>query len=129
MGIEPFLSASAVVAVVAQRLVRRLCTYCKKPTMLSISSLENAGFDVASDVEAYEPVGCGRCGGSGYKGRTGLYQVMVVSDEIRELTVERSSADEIRKIAVAQGMRTLTEDGFEKVTDGTTSIAEVARVT
>jgi type IV pilus assembly protein PilB len=129
MGIEPFLSASAVVAIVAQRLVRRLCTYCKKPTVLSVSSLENAGFDVASDVEAYEPVGCGRCGGSGYKGRTGLYEVMVISDEIRDLTVERSSADDIRKIAVSQGMRTLAEDGFEKVGDGITSIAEVARVT
>ena len=72
MGIEPFLSASAIVAVVAQRLVRQLCTYCKKRTMLSVSSLEKAGFNVAFDLEAYEPVGCGRCGGSGYKGRTGL---------------------------------------------------------
>ena len=129
MGIEPFLSASAIVAIVAQRLVRQLCTYCKKRTMLSVSSLEKAGFNVAFDLEAYEPVGCGRCGGSGYKGRTGLYEVMVISDEIRDLTVERSSADDIRKIAVAQGMRTLRVDGFEKVKNGITSIAEVARVT
>jgi type IV pilus assembly protein PilB len=129
MGIEPFLSASAIVTIVAQRLVRQLCTYCKRRTLLSVSSLGKAGFDVAFDLEAYEPVGCGRCGGSGYKGRTGLYEVMVISDEIRDLTVERSSADEIRKVAIAQGMGTLRADGFEKVRNGITSIAEVARVT
>jgi type IV pilus assembly protein PilB len=129
MGIEPFLSASAIIAVVAQRLVRQLCTYCKKRTMLSVSSLEKAGFNVAFDLEAYEPVGCGRCGTSGYKGRTGLYEVMMISDEIRDLTVDRASAEDIRKIAVAQGMRPLRSDGFEKVKNGITSIAEVARVT
>jgi len=129
MNIEPFLTASAVVTIVAQRLVRQLCTYCKSRTMLSVSSLEKAGFNVAFDLEAYEPVGCGRCGGSGYKGRVGLYEVMSISDEIRELTVERASADEIRKVAVSQGMRPLRADGFEKVKNGITSIAEVARVT
>ena len=77
MGIEPFLTASAVCTVVAQRLVRQLCTYCKQRTLLSVSSLERAGFNVAFDLEAYDPVGCSRCGGSGYKGRTGLYEVMV----------------------------------------------------
>jgi type IV pilus assembly protein PilB len=129
MGIEPFLTASAIATIVAQRLVRQLCTYCKKRTMLSVSSLEKAGFNVAFDLEAYEPVGCGRCGGSGYKGRTGLYEVMAMSDEIRDLTVERASAEDIRKIAVGQGMRPLRVDGFEKVKNGITSIAEVARVT
>jgi type IV pilus assembly protein PilB len=129
MNIEPFLSASAIVCIVAQRLVRQLCTYCKSRTMLSVSSLEKAGFNVAFDLEAYEPVGCGRCGGSGYKGRTGLYEVMSISDEIRDLTVERASSEEIRKVAVAQGMRPLRADGFEKVKNGITSIAEVARVT
>ena len=115
--------------VIAQRLVRQLCTYCKSRTMLSVSSLEKAGFNVAFDLEAYEPVGCGRCGGSGYKGRTGLYEVMSISDEIRDLTVERASSEAIRKAAVAQGMRPLRADGFEKVKNGVTSIAEVARVT
>ena len=129
MGIEPFLTASAVCTIVAQRLVRQLCTYCKKRTMLSVSSLEKAGFSVAFDLEAYEPVGCGRCGGSGYKGRTGLYEVMAISDEIRDLTVERASSEEIRRTAVGQGMRPLRVDGFEKVKHGITSIAEVARVT
>jgi type IV pilus assembly protein PilB len=129
MGIEPFLTASAVCTVVAQRLVRRLCTHCKRGTTLSVSSLERAGFNVAFDLEAFEPVGCGRCGNSGYKGRTGLYEVMAITDEIRDLTVERAAAEEIRKIAVAQGMRPLRADGFEKVKNGITSITEVARVT
>ena len=129
MGIEPFLTASSVCTIVAQRLVRQLCTYCKQRTLLSVSSLERAGFNVAFDLEAYDPVGCSRCGGSGYKGRTGLYEVMVMTEEIRDLTVERSSADEIRKVAVSQGMRPLRADGFEKVKNGVTSIAEVARVT
>jgi type IV pilus assembly protein PilB len=129
MGIEPFLTASAVCTVVAQRLVRQLCTHCKSHTTLSVSSLERAGFSVAFDLDAYEPVGCARCGSSGYKGRTGLYEVMAITDEIRDLTVERAPAEEIRKIAVAQGMRPLRADGFEKVKNGITSIAEVARVT
>ena len=89
MGIEPFLTASAVCAVVAQRLVRQLCTHCKRHTTLSVSSLERAGFSVAFDLDAYEPVGCACCGNSGYKGRTGLYEVMSITDEIRDL---RSSA-------------------------------------
>jgi type IV pilus assembly protein PilB len=129
MGVEPFLSASAIAVVVAQRLVRTLCNYCKQRTMLTAQALETAGFHVAFDVEAYEPKGCGRCGGSGYKGRVGIYEVMELSDEIRTLTVERASADEIRKIAVQQGMRPLRLDGFEKVKNGVTSISEVARVT
>jgi type IV pilus assembly protein PilB len=129
MGIETFLSASAICTVVAQRLVRQLCNYCKKRTMLSSSSLEKAGFNVAFDLEAYEPVGCNRCGGSGYKGRIGLYEVMSVNEEIRQLTIERASADRITEVAVREGMRRLRQDGFEKVKLGRTSIAEVTRVT
>ena len=129
MDVEPFLSASAIVCVVAQRLVRTLCTYCKQRALLSVQALEAAGFHAAFDVEAYEPKGCARCGGSGYKGRVGVYEVMEMTEELRTLTVERASADEIRKIAIQQGMRPLRLDGFEKVKNGVTSIAEVARVT
>jgi type IV pilus assembly protein PilB len=129
MGVEPFLSASAIAVILAQRLVRTLCNHCKQRTMLTAQALETAGFHVAFDVEAYEPKGCGRCGGSGYKGRIGIYEVMELSDEIRSLTVERASADEIKKVAVQQGMRPLRLDGFEKVKNGVTSISEVARVT
>jgi type IV pilus assembly protein PilB len=130
MGIAPFLTASAVDCVVAQRLARRLCTYCKKRTVLTVDRLRNAGFfDAAFDIEAFEPTGCPRCGQSGYKGRVGLYEVMKISDEIRELTVDRSSADQIRHVAVQQGMRLLRDDGLEKVRLGVTSIQEVSRVT
>jgi type IV pilus assembly protein PilB len=129
MGIEPFLTASAVASVVAQRLVRVLCVHCKRRTLLSASALQSAGYKAQFDVEAYAPVGCGRCGGSGYRGRTGLYEVMPLSDEIRQLTIERASADEMRGVALDQGMRSLRDDGFEKVKNGITSMAEVARVT
>ncbi len=128
MGIEPFLTSSAVDCVVAQRLTRRLCSSCKRRTMLDVDALRESGFHTAFDVEAYEPVGCSRCGGTGYKGRVGLYEVMVLSDEIRELAIKRSSADEIAKVAVQQGMRPLRDDGLDKVRQGLTSIAEVTRV-
>ena len=128
MGVEPFLVASALDCIVAQRLARKLCSNCKKRTVLTQASLAAAGFDADIDVEAYEPAGCGRCNHSGYKGRLGIYEVMKVSDEIRALTIERTSADVIRDIAVKQGMKPLRIDGLDKVRQGLTSIAEVARV-
>jgi type IV pilus assembly protein PilB len=96
---------------------------------ISAEVLQTNGFDVTEGIEAYEPAGCGRCGGSGYKGRLGLYEVMTVTDEIRRLAIERASADQIGAVAVRQGMTRLREDGLEKVKQGRTSIAEVARVT
>ncbi len=129
MGIEPFLSASALDCIVAQRLVRTLCGHCRRPTTLSSSALEAAGLPAQRDVQAYEPVGCSRCNNSGYKGRRGVYEVMRVSDEIRLLTVERASADAIRAVAVREGMRQLRDDAFDRVRQGVTSIAEMARVT
>jgi len=129
MGIEPFLVASAIDCVVAQRLARTLCPTCKKRVILPASVLRDSGFNVSLDLEAYEPVGCGRCSGMGYKGRVGLYEVMVVSEEIRSLVLARASADEIGALALREGMRRLRDDGFEKVKAGLTSIAEVARVT
>jgi type IV pilus assembly protein PilB len=129
MGIEPFLVASALDCVVAQRLARTLCQSCKRRTMLSAEMLRDNGFPAQYDTEAYEPVGCQRCGNSGYKGRIGLYEVLVVTDEIRTMTIERASADAIADAAVRAGMRRLREDGLEKVRLGRTSLAEVARVT
>ena len=129
MEVEPFLTASAIAVVVGQRLARSLCVHCKRRTILTVAALEAAGFHAALDVEAYEAAGCGRCGGLGYKGRTGIYEVMRMSDEIRQLTVERASADEIRRVAVEQGMRPMRADGFERVKQGLTSIDEIARVT
>ncbi|HEX8122631.1 MAG TPA: ATPase, T2SS/T4P/T4SS family [Solirubrobacteraceae bacterium] len=130
MGIEPFLVSSAIDCVVAQRLARTLCENCKKPVTLPAEVLRDHGYQgVAGDVEGFEAAGCNRCGGSGYKGRLGLYEVMSVTDEIRSLAVERASADRIAEAAVANGMRRLREDGLAKVALGRTSIAEVARVT
>jgi len=129
MGIEPFLVASAVDCVVAQRLARTLCQHCKQRTIIAADILRDHGFRSPVDIEAYEPVGCSRCGGSGYKGRIGLYEVMTVSDEIRHLAIERAPADRISEVAMRDGMRRLRDDGLEKVKQGRTSIAEVARVT
>jgi type IV pilus assembly protein PilB len=129
MGIEPFLVASAIDCIVAQRLARTLCSNCKERTILSREVLEDHGFPALSDVEAYKPVGCSRCNGSGYKGRLGLYEVMQISEPIRSLAIQRASADEIARVAVAEGMKRLREDGLDKVRLGVTSIAEVARVT
>ena len=129
MGIEPFLVASAIECVVAQRLARTLCSHCKQRTIVPAEVLRDHGFATQFDIEAYEPLGCGRCGGMGYKGRTGLYEVMVMSPEIRSLTLERASADQITAVAVREGMRRLREDGLDKVKSGLTSMAEIARVT
>ena len=129
MGIEPFLVASALETVVAQRLARTLCTHCKRRTIVAASVLCDHGFNAQFDIEAYEPVGCVRCNGMGYRGRTGLYEVMMMSDEIRSLTLQRAAAEQIATVAVEQGMRRLREDGLEKVKAGVTAMAEVARVT
>jgi len=129
MGIEPFLVASAVDCVIAQRLCRTLCQHCKERTIISATVLQDHGFRSHVDIEAYNPKGCSRCGGSGYKGRIGLYEVMTITDEIRRLAIERAPADRIAEVAMRDGMRRLRDDGLEKVKMGRTSIAEVARVT
>jgi type IV pilus assembly protein PilB len=128
MGIEPFLVASAVRCVVAQRLARVLCTTCKRPVTLEASVLQDSGFAVHENLAAYEAVGCTRCGGGGYRGRIGVYEIMPVSDAIRDLTLHSASADQIAATARAEGMRTLRDDAFEKVRAGVTSIEEVMRV-
>ncbi len=128
MGIEPFLVASAIDCVVAQRLARTLCTQCKEETLLSADVLVASGYSVTDDVPAFKAVGCGRCGGTGYKGRIGLYEVMVVNEEIRSLVMRGASGDAIAAAAVAAGMQTLRDDGLAKVRAGVTSIAEIGRV-
>ena len=130
MGIEPFLVASGIECVVAQRLVRRLCEECRQPVTLSASDLRRSGVDpeAREDIRAHEPAGCLRCKGTGYSGRTGIYEVIVMSPEIRDLILRRESAAEISKAAVAAGMRRLRDDGLEKVRQGITSVAELLRV-
>jgi type IV pilus assembly protein PilB len=128
MGIEPFLVASALRCVVAQRLVRMLCASCKKRTIIPAEVLRENSYRALVDIEAYEPAGCQRCGGSGYKGRAGIYEVMSITSEIRTMALERRPAEEIQELAVNQGMRRLRDDGLDKVREGRTSIAEIARV-
>jgi type IV pilus assembly protein PilB len=129
MGVEPFLVSSAVSCVLAQRLARRLCD-CKQQVVVDGDAVRASGYDVqGATVTAYEPVGCGRCGGTGYKGRLGLYEVMPVTDEIRRLAVGRASADAIAEAAARAGMRPLRAEGLDKVLAGLTSFAELARVT
>jgi type IV pilus assembly protein PilB len=128
MGVEPFLVASALDCVVAQRLARMLCSSCKKRTIIPAKALQQNGYRARMELEAYEPVGCRRCGGSGYRGRLGLYEVMKMSPEIQTLALERSPAEAIRDVAVSQGMTRLRDDGLQKVRLGRTSMAEIARV-
>jgi len=131
MGVEPFLVASALECVVAQRLARRLCSKCAEayepsPEMLELNGLPSAGGKAIPIL--YRNVGCSACSGSGYKGRIAIVEVLKVSDEIRRLTVERYPAEDIKKYAIAEGMRTLREDGMRKALAGITSIEEVLRV-
>jgi type IV pilus assembly protein PilB len=132
MGIEPFLTSSAVDCVLAQRLARRLCTHCKESYTATREMLRKNDFPPEvverDDVTLYRAKGCSRCNHTGYKGRLGLYEVMIVSEAIRRLTVERKSADEISRVASAEGMKGLRDDGIEKVLLGMTSIEEIARV-
>jgi type IV pilus assembly protein PilB len=126
MGIEPFMVASAIDCVVAQRLARRLCEQCKRPAARSAMTIEEPSLD---DVELFEPAGCIRCAWTGYRGRVGLYEVMPMAGEIRALVLERGGVDQIADAGKGLGMRSMREDGIEKVRRGLTSLVEVNRVT
>jgi type IV pilus assembly protein PilB len=128
MGIESFLTSSAVDCVVAQRLARLLCPHCKKRVVISQAALRESGFRVATDLEAYEPVGCSRCHHVGYRGRIGVYSVMVLTERIKEMIVGLSPEADLARVATEEGMLTLREAGLAKVRAGQTSIEEVARV-
>ncbi|WP_158376059.1 GspE/PulE family protein [Cellulosimicrobium cellulans] len=131
MGIEPFLVGSALDAVVAQRLARRLCTRCREPYEPAPAELRSAGFtwpDPTRPVELFRPVGCPACSGTGYRGRLALHEVMEVSEPIERHAVARSSAQEVAATAHAEGMVSLREDGWQKVCEGRTSLEELLRV-
>jgi type IV pilus assembly protein PilB len=131
MGIEPFLVASALDCVVAQRLARKLCDKCKEPYLPADEDLGTAGLLAEGGDESpklFRAVGCTACGRTGYKGRFAIHEVMTVSEEIERLVVEKSSSEEIARVARDQGMLTLREDGLEKVRSGITSIEEILRV-
>jgi type IV pilus assembly protein PilB len=131
MGIEPFLVASSVHLICAQRLVRRVCANCKEPHPLAPPALMQAGYN-AEDANTVTPMkgrGCERCNQTGYKGRVGLYEVMEISEELRELILVGASGLELRRKAVDEGMITLRGSGLRKVKDGVTTIEEVVRET
>jgi type II secretory ATPase GspE/PulE/Tfp pilus assembly ATPase PilB-like protein len=129
MGIEPFLVASSMVGVIAQRLVRVLCPKCKQPYKPTKRFLHTVGFDrVGGTPTFYRPVGCGFCNQIGYKGRTGVFEIMPVDDTIKTLIIKRAPSTEIKAAAIAGGMRPLQQAGLAKALAGITSFEEVMRV-
>jgi type IV pilus assembly protein PilB len=129
MGIETFLTASSLDCVVAQRLARKLCSHCKRRVVIPAVALAEAGVPSGADVEAYEPVGCPRCGHNGYRGRVGVYSVMSLTERLKEMIVSCASEPDLASVAHEEGMLTLREDGVVKVRAGMTSLEEVLRVT
>jgi general secretion pathway protein E len=130
MGVEPFLVASTVEAVMSQRLVRRLCNDCKAPVKLKAKDLPpDFPTELLDGQDLFEAVGCRECRNVGYSGRLGVYELMVTTDAIRELATERASSWQLKKSAVEGGMTTLRDDAWRKVLSGTTSVDEVLRIT
>ncbi|MEO1236017.1 MAG: ATPase, T2SS/T4P/T4SS family [Planctomycetota bacterium] len=131
MGLKPFLVASSIQAVLGQRLVRILCEHCKEPDPEPDRKLMALCGLTRDDLEGhtiYKPAGCQRCGGTGYRGRRGVYELMFMNSEIRELAFNRAQVSQLRAAAVASGMRTLLGDGKLKVLDGQTTLSEIARI-
>ncbi len=131
MGIEPFLVANSVNLIAAQRLVRRVCSQCAEPTGASVAELTEAGFkpDDAKTVKPMHGKGCDRCNGSGYKGRVGVFEVMEISERLREMIIVGAPSAELRAAAIEEGMLTLRMSGLEKVRQGLTTLEEVVRET
>src|SRR5262249_6536524 len=132
--VEPFLVASAVRGVMAQRLVRRVCFQCReayKPTAEELKEVGLTPDDVtrAGSPTIYRAKGCDACAGTGYRGRTGIYELLMVDDDIRQLTLKNVDSSSIKKAEVQKGMRTLLDDGARKVLAGETTLAEVLSVT
>jgi len=128
MGVEPFLLASSLIGVGAQRLVRRLCLECRKPFAADTAQLRALGL-APTDGTLYSAQGCGACNGSGYRGRTGIYELLTVDDDLRRLIHDRVSEQTLRAHAVARGMRSLRDDGMRWAGQGVISLEEVVRVT
>jgi type IV pilus assembly protein PilB len=127
MGIEPFLVATSTNLIAAQRLVRRICTNCKTVEDVPAETLRDLGIN--PDATCYHGTGCDDCGGTGYRGRQGLYEVLPISAGIRELILERASTAELRDAAIEEGMLTLRMDGIRQVEAGVTTVEEVLRET
>jgi len=134
MGIEPFLICSSLLAIIAQRLLRKICTYCKEPqeisqTVVDTMNLKNIFPKDTKKFEVFRGKGCKRCLGSGYRGRVGITEVFIFTTKIRELVLARSSELKLKKVARNEGMKTMREDGLDKVVKGLTTLEEVLRIT
>jgi type IV pilus assembly protein PilB len=130
LGVEPYLVASSVTAVIAQRLARRLCGKCKVATVIDESTLSVLSQDTESFTEAhfYKPVGCISCSNTGYRGRLAIHEIMLVTEEIQKLTMANASSAEISSMAEQQGLTRLLDDGLLKAGEGLTSVEEILRV-
>jgi len=128
MGVEPFLLASSLIGVGAQRLVRKLCLECRKPSMADAAQLRVMGI-APPDGILYSAQGCSACSNSGYRGRTGIYELLMVDDDFRRLIHARAAEQVLREHAVSHGMRSLRDDGMRWVAQGVVSLEEVVRVT
>ncbi|HJQ74358.1 MAG TPA: type II secretion system ATPase GspE [Gaiellaceae bacterium] len=129
MGVEDYLLASSLLGVLAQRLVRRVCSKCRQPAELAVDAMREIAGPDGGEVRVFEGRGCEDCSQTGYRGRAGIFELLPVGDVTRQLILKRSSADVIKDAAVKLGMRTLREDGWQKVRSGMTTVAEVVRVT
>ena len=129
MGAEDYLLASSILGILAQRLVRVICPECKEEQPLEKSFLEEIGFPLSEDTRLYQGRGCKECGETGYRGRLGIFELMLMDEDIRRLTITNADASQLRKTAIQNGMSTLRKDGFEKIKGGITTISEVLRVT
>ncbi|WP_310474881.1 ATPase, T2SS/T4P/T4SS family [Sandarakinorhabdus sp.] len=128
MGVEPFLIASSLNAVLAQRLVRRLCPHCRVPAPVPPELRATLGSHLAATDSVYAAVGCEACGGSGYRGRVAVLELLIMDETLARLVLQRAEAREIERAAVASGMRSLLRDGIAKARDGLTTLEEVLRV-
>ena len=129
MGVEPYLIASVLEGVLAQRLVRRVCAACRAPDTPGAADLGALGIEGAADVRLWRGRGCGECRGTGYRGRTGIYELFVLTEDARSLILRRAPGREIRRAALDAGMLTLRLDGWAKACEGLTTVEEVLRVT
>jgi general secretion pathway protein E len=129
MGVEPYLVASSLYAVLAQRLVRVLCTHCREAYAPTPESLAEIGIRASKPVRVFRAKGCGHCHGTGYQGRVGIFELMLVDDAVRERITQTSDSKTLKKVAVERGMQPLRVDGARKVLEGTTSIEEILRAT
>ncbi len=130
MGVEPFLVASSLVGVIAQRLIRKVCMHCRQPYVPTKFELEELGLkSIPMSAEIYKAVGCPHCSNSGYSGRTVIHELLQMDEKVRELIVKRADSSQLRKAATQMGMGSLREDGIRKVLTGATTIDELMRVT